>query len=172
MSATPPEKLLAAAEPAAEKKSETDLSSTSRIYSDLKDIIDSKRSTRDTVFNRYKPKDSIAEEIAKNFFSSKYNDPSKNSKYEEGFANSLADRSQVGLLTQAYGLQIIAGLRSLGCNLEERSPKINYVLNQLFELLGIDSEVNILVKSQRGPYSEIQDVVPYLYNIRYFIGKN
>ena len=159
MSATPPEKELTVAEKAEEKKSETGLSSTSRIYSDLKDIIDSKRTTKDTVFNRYKPKDSIAEEIAKNFFSSKYNDPSKNSKYEEGFANSLADRSQVGLLTQAYGLQIIAGLRSLGCNLEERSPKINYVLNQLFELLGIDSEVLSAIRDM-----DYDDFDPYLLN--------
>lgn len=159
MSATPPEKELTVAEKAEEKKSETDLSSTSRIYSDLKDIIDSKRNTKDTVFNRYKPKDSIAEEIAKNFFSSKYNDPSKNSKYEEGFANSLADRSQVGLLTQAYGLQIIAGLRSLGCNLEERSPKINYVLNQLFELLGIDGDVLSAMRDM-----DYDDFDPYLLN--------
>lgn len=159
MSATPPEKELTVAEKAEEKKSETDLSSTSRIYSDLKDIIDSKRNTKDTVFNRYKPKDSIAEEIAKNFFSSKYNDPSKNSKYEEGFANSLADRSQVGLLTQAYGLQIIAGLRSLGCNLEERSPKINYVLNQLFELLGIDGDVLSAIRDM-----DYDDFDPYLLN--------
>lgn len=159
MSATPPEKELTVAEKAEEKKSETDLSSTSRIYSDLKDIIDSKRNAKDTVFNRYKPKDSIAEEIAKNFFSSKYNDPSKNSKYEEGFANSLADRSQVGLLTQAYGLQIIAGLRSLGCNLEERSPKINYVLNQLFELLGIDGDVLSAIRDM-----DYDDFDPYLLN--------
>lgn len=159
MSATPPEKELTVAEKAEEKKSETDLSSTSRIYSDLKDIIDSKRNTKNTVFNRYKPKDSIAEEIAKNFFSSKYNDPSKNSKYEEGFANSLADRSQVGLLTQAYGLQIIAGLRSLGCNLEERSPKINYVLNQLFELLGIDGDVLSAIRDM-----DYDDFDPYLLN--------
>lgn len=156
---TTPEKELAGSENAEEQKSEKDMSSTSRIYSDLKDIIDSKRNTKNTVFNRYKPKDSIAEEIAKNFFSSKYNDPSKNAKYEEGFANSLADRSQVGLLTQAYGLQIIAGLRSLGCNLEERSPKINYVLNQLFELLGIDGDVLSAIRDM-----DYDDFDPYLLN--------
>lgn len=156
---TTPEKELAGSETAEEQKSEKDMSSASRIYSDLKDIIDSKRNTKNTVFNRYKPKDSIAEEIAKNFFSSKYNDPSKNSKYEEGFANSLADRSQVGLLTQAYGLQIIAGLRSLGCNLEERSPKINYVLNQLFELLGIDGDVLSAIRDM-----DYDDFDPYLLN--------
>lgn len=156
---TTPEKELAGSENAEEQKSEKDMSSASRIYSDLKDIIDSKRNTKNTIFNRYKPKDSIAEEIAKNFFSSKYNDPSKNAKYEEGFANSLADRSQVGLLTQAYGLQIIAGLRSLGCNLEERSPKINYVLNQLFELLGIDGDVLSAIRDM-----DYDDFDPYLLN--------
>ena len=156
---TTPEKELASSENAEEQKSEKDMSSTSRIYSDLKDIIDSRRNTKNTVFNRYKPKDSIAEEIAKNFFSSKYNDPSKNAKYEEGFANSLADRSQVGLLTQAYGLQIIAGLRSLGCNLEERSQKINYVLNQLFELLGIDGDVLSAIRDM-----DYDDFDPYLLN--------
>lgn len=156
---TTPEKELSGSENAEEQKSEKDMSSTSRIYSDLKDIIDSRRNTKNTVFNRYKPKDSIAEEIAKNFFSSKYNDPSKNAKYEEGFANSLADRSQVGLLTQAYGLQIIAGLRSLGCNLEERSPKINYVLNQLFELLGIDGDVLSAIRDM-----DYDDFDPYLLN--------
>lgn len=34
--------------------------------------------------------------------------------------------------------------------------------------LPINCEVNIVVKSQLGPSSEIASVVPYLYNIRYF----
>jgi len=34
--------------------------------------------------------------------------------------------------------------------------------------LGIDSEVNIVIKSQYGFTDEISSVVPYLYNIRYF----
>lgn len=38
--------------------------------------------------------------------------------------------------------------------------------------LGIDSEINLLVRSRKGPSSEIADVVPYLYNIRYFKSKN
>ncbi len=38
--------------------------------------------------------------------------------------------------------------------------------------LGIDCEVNLLVRSRKGPSSEIADVVPYLYNIRYFKSKN
>lgn len=34
--------------------------------------------------------------------------------------------------------------------------------------LGIDCEVNIVVKSQYGYTDEISNVIPYLYNIRYF----
>ena len=34
--------------------------------------------------------------------------------------------------------------------------------------LGIDCEVNIVIKSQYGFSDEISNVVPYLYNIRYF----
>ena len=34
--------------------------------------------------------------------------------------------------------------------------------------LGIDCEVNIVVKSQMGFTSEMANVIPYLYNVRYF----
>ncbi len=34
--------------------------------------------------------------------------------------------------------------------------------------LPIDCEVNIMIKSQMGLYSEIANVVPFLYNVRYF----
>lgn len=34
--------------------------------------------------------------------------------------------------------------------------------------LGIDCEVNLVIKSQYGYVDEISDVVPYLYNVRYF----
>lgn len=37
--------------------------------------------------------------------------------------------------------------------------------------LGTDCEVNIVIKSQYGFSSEISYVVPYLYNIRYFVSK-
>lgn len=36
------------------------------------------------------------------------------------------------------------------------------------EFLGIGCEVNIIIKSQLGPSSEIASVIPYLYNVRYF----
>ncbi len=34
--------------------------------------------------------------------------------------------------------------------------------------LGIDCEVNIVIKSQLGFTSELANVIPYLYNVRYF----
>ena len=34
--------------------------------------------------------------------------------------------------------------------------------------LGVDCEVNLVIKSQYGIASEISNVVPYLYNVRYF----
>ena len=34
--------------------------------------------------------------------------------------------------------------------------------------LGYDCEVNLVVKSQLGLSSEISQVIPYLYNLRYF----
>lgn len=35
--------------------------------------------------------------------------------------------------------------------------------------LGIDCEVNIVIKSQYGVSSEIANVTPYMYNVRYFV---
>ena len=37
--------------------------------------------------------------------------------------------------------------------------------------LGIDSEVNLVIKSQYGYTEEISNVTPYLYNVRYFRSK-
>lgn len=36
------------------------------------------------------------------------------------------------------------------------------------EFLGIDCEVNLVIKSQYGFSSEISNVIPYRYNVRYF----
>lgn len=47
-----------------------------------------------------------------------------------------------------------------------------YGIEMPLRFLGVDCEVNLLVKSQKGPNSEISSVVPYLYTIRYFRNKN
>ncbi|MDE6316900.1 MAG: DUF4827 domain-containing protein [Muribaculaceae bacterium] len=36
------------------------------------------------------------------------------------------------------------------------------------EFLGVDCEVNLVVKSQLGPTSDIANVIPYMFNLRYF----
>ena len=41
-------------------------------------------------------------------------------------------------------------------------------LQQPLKYLPIDCEVNLVIKSQYGLYSEIASVNPYMYNIRYF----
>lgn len=50
------------------------------------------------------------------------------------------------------------------------SSASNYGLGiqEPLKYLGIDCEVNLIVKSQLGPSSEIASVVPYMYNLRYF----
>ena len=47
-----------------------------------------------------------------------------------------------------------------------------YGLQLPLSYLGIDCEVNLVIKSQWGPNSEISNVIPYLYNVRYFPSKN
>lgn len=50
------------------------------------------------------------------------------------------------------------------------SSASNYGLGiqEPLKYLGIDCEVNLVVKSQLGPSSEIASVIPFMYNIRYF----
>ncbi len=42
-------------------------------------------------------------------------------------------------------------------------------IQEPLKYLGIDCEVNLIVKSQYGFTSEIANVSPYLYNLRYFV---
>lgn len=41
-------------------------------------------------------------------------------------------------------------------------------IQEPLKFLGVDCEVNLVVKSQLGPTSDIAAVIPYLYNLRYF----
>lgn len=41
-------------------------------------------------------------------------------------------------------------------------------LQQPLHFLGLNCEVNLVVKSQYGPSQQITYVIPFLYNIRYF----
>lgn len=41
-------------------------------------------------------------------------------------------------------------------------------IQEPLKYLGVDCEVNLVVKSQLGPTDDIAAVVPYMYNLRYF----
>lgn len=48
------------------------------------------------------------------------------------------------------------------------SAQWGYGIQMPLSLLGVDSEVNLIIRSQYGLASEIAQVTPYLYHIRYF----
>jgi len=48
------------------------------------------------------------------------------------------------------------------------SSQWGYGLQMPLAYLGVECEVNLLIKSQYGPTDEIADVQPYLYHVRYF----
>lgn len=51
------------------------------------------------------------------------------------------------------------------------SSSWGYGIQMPLELLGINCEVNLLIKSQYGRTDEVSYVVPYLYHIRYYKSK-
>ena len=48
------------------------------------------------------------------------------------------------------------------------SSQWGYGIQLPLTFLGVDSEVNLIIKSQYGWASEISNVQPYLYHVRYF----
>ena len=48
------------------------------------------------------------------------------------------------------------------------SSQWGYGIQLPLAYLGVDNEVNLIIKSQYGWASEISNVVPYLYHVRYF----
>lgn len=48
------------------------------------------------------------------------------------------------------------------------SAQWGYGIQLPLKFLGVDSEVNLIIKSQFGWASEISNVLPYLYHVRYF----
>lgn len=48
------------------------------------------------------------------------------------------------------------------------SAQWGYGIQAPLNLLGVDSEVNLIIKSQYGLSREISSVIPFLYHVRYF----
>lgn len=82
-------------------------------------------------------------------------DPYTNTFADEGWGNS--DDMSVGAASFRYGNYTL-----------ESSTQWGSGLQMPLAYLGIDSEVNLIIKSQYGLSSEISQVLPYLYNVRYF----
>lgn len=82
-------------------------------------------------------------------------DPATGEFTIEGWGNS--DDLSVGAASFRFGNYSLSSSSQWGSGLQ---MPLNYV--------GMESEVNIVVKSQYGLSSEISQVIPFLYNIRYF----
>ena len=113
----------------------------------LKDIIDLAEQTKaagsTSVFNRYRNQAEIAREIANVLFSKKYNSGGSGKRSRslpQGFFATDFDKSQVGLLTECYGLQIIYSLSRMGLDVSPYNKQIDYVLNDIFEHIRLTDE--------------------------------
>lgn len=73
----------------------------------------------------------------------------------DGWGNS--DDMSVGSASFRFGNYSLSSSSQWGSGLQ---LPLNYV--------GMDSEVNLVIKSQYGLTSEISSVTPFLYNVRYF----
>lgn len=123
------------------------LSDAETVADALKDIIDlaeqSKAAGSTSVFNRYRNQAEIAREIANVLFSKKYNSGGSGKRSRslpQGFFATDFDKSQVGLLTECYGLQIIYSLSRMGLDVSPYNKQIDYVLNDIFGHIKLTSE--------------------------------
>lgn len=82
-------------------------------------------------------------------------DPATGEFSVEGWGNS--DDLSVGAASFRFGNYSLSSSSQWGSGLQ---MPLNYV--------GMESEVNLVIKSQYGLSSEISQVIPFLYNIRYF----
>jgi len=78
-----------------------------------------------------------------------------NGSFSEGWGNS--DDLSVGAASFRFGNYTLSSSSQWGSGIQ---MPLNYV--------GMESEVNLVVKSQYGLSSEISQVIPFFYNIRYF----
>ena len=111
----------------------------------LKDILDLSNYDPENIFNRYIPQKEIAEKIGEKLLKEKYSAGKKNT--QKGFFNSDISRD-VGLITDAIGLQAVADLCGMGMlmNMDKDKSGASYfdkvtdTLSRIFSQLGFDEE--------------------------------
>ena len=107
----------------------------------LKDILDLSNYDPENIFNRYIPQKEIAEKIGEKLLKEKYSAGKKNT--QKGFFNSDINRD-VGLITDAIGLQAVADLCGMGMLMDKSGAsyfdKVTDTLSRIFSQLGFDEE--------------------------------
>lgn len=114
------------------------------------------------VFNKYIDKSEIAKKIAAQFFRRKYNN-----KGRKGFFNSDLDRSQVGLITQCYGLQVIYSLNKMNLEATEYADKIYYVIDDIFNQMQVTKQKIQKIEEMGNAINLSQDL--FNFNMTPFI---
>ena len=78
-------------------------------------------------------------------------------EFNEWVGSGNSDNFQLPATSFRFGNTALSSASNYGMGIQEP-----------LKLLGVDCEVNLVVKSQLGPSSDIASVVPYMYNLRYF----
>ena len=130
----------------------------------LGDILADAGVSANTIFNSYKPRNEIAEEIGKVLLSRRYKSKNRQ-RSKPGFYNSEINSEQIGLITNSIGLQVVADLSAMGFNLggSDRGrfhyEKVDETLGQIFEELKFEEAVFEQIKSI---YDENSEMTPFI----------
>ena len=121
----------------------------------LKDILDLSNYDPENIFNRYIPQKEIAEKIGEKLLKEKYSAGKKNT--QKGFFNSDINRD-VGLITDAIGLQAVADLCGMGMLMDKSGAsyfdKVTDTLSRIFSQLGFNEEVFEKIKVYIDNYNK------------------
>ena len=100
----------------------------------FKDIEIPRKAKTNTVFKQFRSENEIGTEICKEFIGYGYSSRRKDLK---GFYLSEDNKSEIGLITQCYGLITLSTLRSFGADL---SPYMDKIVETINDVIGRTSE--------------------------------
>ena len=121
----------------------------------LKDILDLSNYDPENIFNRYLPQEEIAKMIGGKLLKEKY---STKKNTQKGFFNSDISRD-VGLITDAIGLQAVADLCGMGMPVADYFEKVTDTLSRIFSQLGFNEEVFEKIKVYIDNYNKSSEAV-------------
>lgn len=121
----------------------------------LKDILDLSNYDPENIFNRYLPQEEIAKMIGGKLLKEKY---STKKNTQKGFFNSDISRD-VGLITDAIGLQAVADLCGMGMPVADYFEKVTDTLSRIFSQLGFNEEVFEKIKVYIDNYNKSSEAL-------------